>query len=139
MSKKNIDEKTTMKKVLIVDDEPNIVILMEQVLEILEDEHDVILLTADNGVNALEIIQKEKPDLVFLDVMIPKISGVEVCERVKKMAELSQTYIILLTARGQEFDRQHGLEVGADLYMTKPFRPREVLLKSKEILGIDQV
>ena len=127
-----------MKKILIVDDEPNIVVLMEQILEELEDE-GVSILTAKNGQEALETIQKEQPNLVFLDVMMPYISGLEVCETIKKDDYLSNIYIILLTARGQSFDEENGFKAGADLYITKPFRPKDVLLKSKEILGIDQV
>jgi two-component system alkaline phosphatase synthesis response regulator PhoP len=124
------------KKVLIVDDEPNILILMEQALEKLEDDHDVELLTAKNGVEALELIETEKPDLVFLDVMMPIMSGLEVCDTVKNNLDMPNIYIIMLTAKGQEFDKQSGMAVGADLYMTKPFRPKEVLQKSKELLGL---
>ncbi len=127
-----------MKKILIVDDEPNILILMEQILEELEDQ-GVLLLTAKDGQKALEIIKKEKPDLIFLDVMMPYFSGLEVCETVKKNDDFSHIYIILLTARGQSFDEEIGMQAGADLYMTKPFRPREILLKSKRILGINEV
>ncbi len=126
-----------MKKVLIADDEPNILILMEQALETLEDEHQVTLLTADNGADALEIIIQQRPNLVFLDVMMPQLSGLEVCQKVKHELQIQDVYIILLTARGQEFDRQSGMAVGADLYMTKPFRPREVLAKAQEVLGIN--
>ena len=125
-----------MKKVLIVDDEPNILILMEQALEKLEDEDDVELLTAKNGLEALDIIQEEKPDLVFLDVMMPKMSGLEVCNTVKNELGLKDVYIIMLTAKGQEYDKQSGLAVGANLYMTKPFRPKEVLAKAREVLGL---
>ncbi len=124
------------KKVLIVDDEPNILILMEQALEKLEEENDVELLTAKNGLEALEIIKSEKPDLVFLDVMMPKMSGLEVCDTVKNKLAMQNIYIIMLTAKGQEFDKQSGIAVGADLYMTKPFRPKEVLQKSREVLGL---
>jgi CheY-like chemotaxis protein len=124
------------KKVLIVDDEPNILILMEQALEKLEDENDVELLTAKNGLEALEIIKSQKPDLVFLDVMMPKMSGLEVCDTVKNKLSMQNIYIIMLTAKGQEFDKQSGIAVGADLYMTKPFRPKEVLQKSREVLGL---
>jgi CheY-like chemotaxis protein len=123
------------KKVLIVDDEPNILILMEQALEKLEEENDVELLTAKNGLEALEIIKSQKPDLVFLDVMMPKMSGLEVCDTVKNKLSMQNIYIIMLTAKGQEFDKQSGIAVGADLYMTKPFRPKEVLQKSREVLG----
>ncbi len=125
------------KTVLIVDDEPNILILMEQALEKLEDDYNVELLRAKNGVEALEIVKAEKPDLIFLDVMMPKMSGLEVCRAVKQEFAYPNIYIIMLTAKGQEFDKQSGIAVGADLYMTKPFRPREVLAKSKEVLGLD--
>jgi two-component system alkaline phosphatase synthesis response regulator PhoP len=120
-------------KILIVDDEPNIVILMEQALEALEDE-GVELLTARNGEEALEIIKSEKPNLVFLDVMMPKMSGLQVCQIVKNDLQMTDIYIVMLTAKGQEFDKQKGIDVGADLYLTKPFRPKEVLEKSREVL-----
>jgi DNA-binding response OmpR family regulator len=119
-----------------VDDEPHIRILMEQTLEELEDE-GVELLTAINGEDALSTIKSEKPELVFLDVMMPKMSGFEVCNAVKNELNIKDVYIIMLTAKGQEFDKQKGSESGADLYMTKPFDPDEVLEKSMEILGID--
>ena len=125
-----------MKKVLIVDDEPNILILMEQALEKLEDEDDVELLTARDGLEALNIIKEEKPDLVFLDVMMPKMSGLEVCNTVKNELGMENVYIIMLTAKGQEYDKQSGMAVGANLYMTKPFRPKEVLVKAREVLGL---
>lgn len=125
-----------MKKVLIVDDEPNILILMEQALEKLEDEDDVELLTARDGLEALNIIKEEKPDLVFLDVMMPKMSGLEVCNMVKNELGMEDVYIIMLTAKGQEYDKQSGMAVGANLYMTKPFRPKEVLIKAREVLGL---
>ena len=123
------------KRILIVDDEPHIRILMEQTLEELEDE-GVELLTAANGEEALETIQLEKPELVFLDVMMPKMNGFEVCNAVKNELKLPAVYIIMLTAKGQEFDRQKGNDVGANLYMTKPFDPDEVVEKSREILGL---
>lgn len=123
------------KKILIVDDEPHIRILMEQTLEELEDE-GVELLMAENGEKALDIIKREKPQLVFLDVMMPKVSGFEVCSAVKKELNLKNVYIIMLTAKGQEFDKQKGNEVGADLYMTKPFDPDEILQKSLEVLEL---
>ncbi|MBD2440298.1 response regulator transcription factor [Nostoc sp. FACHB-110] len=122
------------QKILIVDDEPNIVTLMEQALEALEDE-GVELITARNGQEALETIQTEKPNLVFLDVMMPKMSGLEVCQIVKHELQMTDVYIVMLTAKGQEFDKQKGMDVGADLYLTKPFRPKEVLEKSMQVLG----
>jgi DNA-binding response OmpR family regulator len=124
------------KKILIVDDEAHIRMLIGQTLEELEDE-GVEFLTADNGQAALELIQTEKPNLVFLDVMMPKMNGMDVCKKVKKELALHDVYIIILTAKGQELDRQKGQEVGADIYMTKPFDPEVLLNKAKEVLGID--
>jgi Response regulators consisting of a CheY-like receiver domain and a winged-helix DNA-binding domain len=124
------------QKILIVDDEAHIRMLIEQTLEELEDE-GVEFLTAENGEIALEIIQKENPKLVFLDVMMPKMNGMEVCRRVKKELELNNVFIVLLTAKGQELDRQRGQEVGADVYMTKPFDPEIILSKAKEVLGLE--
>lgn len=124
------------QKILIVDDEAHIRMLIEQTLEELEDE-GVEFLTAENGEIALEVIQKEKPKLVFLDVMMPKLNGMEVCRRVKKELGMDDTFIVLLTAKGQEADRQKGLDMGADLYMTKPFDPEVLLKKAKEVLGIE--
>ncbi len=121
------------QKLLIVDDEAHIRMLIEQTLEDLEDE-GVELLFAENGEQALDIIKKEEPNLVFLDVMMPKMNGMEVCQKVKKELNLSHVYIILLTAKGQEVDRQKGLEMGADRYMTKPFDPDEMLAIAEEVL-----
>ncbi|WKK65106.1 response regulator transcription factor [Lutimonas zeaxanthinifaciens] len=122
------------QKLLIVDDESHIRMLIEQTLEDLEDE-GVELLFAENGEQALELIQKEEPNLVFLDVMMPKMNGMEVCYKVKKELNLAHVYIILLTAKGQEVDRQKGLEMGADRYMTKPFDPDEMLSVAEEVLN----
>jgi two-component system, OmpR family, alkaline phosphatase synthesis response regulator PhoP len=124
------------QKVLIVDDEAHIRVLMEQTLEDLEDE-GIELLLAVNGEEALTMIQSEKPDLVFLDVMMPKMNGFEVCQAVKSNAETDGIYIIMLTAKGQEFDQKKGEEVGANLYMTKPFDPDVILDKAMEILGLN--
>lgn len=123
------------QKLLIVDDESHIRMLIEQTLEDLEDE-GVELLFAENGEQALNIIREEEPNLVFLDVMMPKMNGMEVCHKVKKELNLSHVYIILLTAKGQEVDRQKGLEMGADRYMTKPFDPDEMLSIAEEVLNI---
>ncbi len=123
------------KKILIVDDEAHIRMLIEQTLEDLEDE-GVSFFTAENGEDALALISKEKPQLVFLDVMMPKLNGMEVCRRVKKELLLDHVYIVLLTAKGQEIDRLKGQEVGADVYMTKPFDPETLLDKARSVLGL---
>jgi DNA-binding response OmpR family regulator len=124
------------KKILIVDDEPHIRMLIEQTLEELEDE-GVEFFTAENGEQALEVILAEKPQLVFLDVMMPRLNGMEVCRRVKKELVLDKVFIVLLTAKGQELDRMKGQEVGADVYMTKPFDPEMILAKAREVLGME--
>jgi len=118
-----------------VDDEPHIRLLLEQTLEDLEDE-GVQLLTADNGEEAFDTIKTERPNLVFLDVMMPKMNGFDVCNAVKNELGIKNIYIVMLTAKGQEFDKLKGIEVGADLYMTKPFDPDEVIEKSVEVLGL---
>ena len=123
------------QKLLIVDDEAHIRMLIGQTLEELEDE-GVNFFTAENGEQALEIIQTEKPQLVFLDVMMPKMNGMEVCRRVKKELGLNDVFIVLLTAKGQELGRQKGQEVGADVYMTKPFDPEKILEKAREVLQL---
>lgn len=124
-----------MPKVLIVDDEPHIRLLLEQTLEDFEDK-GVEILTSNNGKEALEIIKKEKPDIVYLDVMMPGINGYDVCDTVKNELKLKDIYIIMLTAKGQEFDKKKGADVGADIYMTKPFNPDAIVEKTADVLGI---
>ncbi|MBA7578366.1 Alkaline phosphatase synthesis transcriptional regulatory protein PhoP [subsurface metagenome] len=124
-----------MPKILIADDEPHIRLLLEQTLEDLEEE-GVELLIAENGAEALKTITEELPGLVLLDVMMPKMSGFDVCNTVKNELGLNDIYIILLTAKGQEFDKQRGKEVGADIYLTKPFNPDDIVAKAREVLGL---
>ncbi len=123
------------KKILIVDDEVHVRMLLEQTLEELEGDFDVRILTASNGIEAIEAIRLEVPDLVFLDVMMPKLNGYEVCEAVSGDLRLSRVKIVLLTARGQEVDRKQGLRLGAFQYMTKPFDPDEIIEMSRKLLG----
>lgn len=123
------------KTILIADDEPHLRLLIEQSLEELEDE-GVAIVTAADGEQALAAIEAEKPDLIILDVMMPKMNGFDVCERVKSDEKLRSSYVILLTAKGQEYDRQHGQTVGANRYMTKPFDPDELLVIAREVLGL---
>ncbi len=125
-----------MKKILIVDDEPFIRTLLEETLEDLEDA-GVELLVASNGQEGWDLIQQEHPNLVFLDVMMPKMSGYEVCQRLKQNEELSDIYVIMLTAKGQEVDRERGLEVGTNEYITKPFDPDAVIERAEKVLGLD--
>ncbi len=115
-----------MPSILIVDDEPHIRLLLEQTLEDFEDE-GVDIITAENGEEGLAIIREETPEVVFLDVMMPLMNGFDVCNAVKNELKLKNVTVILLTAKGQEFDRKKGKEVGADLYITKPFNPDEIV------------
>lgn len=124
-----------MPTVLIVDDEQHIRLLIEQTLEELEDD-GVEMLTAADGEEAVSVVEHHRPDLVFLDVMMPRRSGFEVCRVIKQELGLVDTYVILLTAKGQAYDREQGITEGADLYMTKPFDPDELLRRAREVLGL---
>jgi len=121
----------TKHRVLVVDDEPFICRSLSFVLK--KGQYEV--LEARNGEEALEAIRTHRPDLVFLDVMMPKKSGFEVVEEVKADPDLQSIKIILLTAKGQDADRERGRDAGADDYMTKPFSPTKILERAREILG----
>lgn len=121
--------------ILIVDDEAHIRLLLEESLADLEDE-GVRLLSANNGREALERIREYRPRLVLLDVMMPELSGFDVCEIVRADPQLGDTYIIILTAKGQESDRLRGLAAGANEFVTKPFDPDDILERARAILGM---
>jgi DNA-binding response OmpR family regulator len=121
--------------VLIVDDEQHIRLLIEQTLEELLDE-DVELYTAADGNEALAAIEAQRPDLVFLDVMMPGQSGLDVCRAVRADPALASSHIVLLTAKGQAHDRDEGLAAGADDYLTKPFDPDALLALARGVLGL---
>jgi two-component system alkaline phosphatase synthesis response regulator PhoP len=120
-------------KILVADDEAFIRLLIEQTLEDFEDE-GVEILSAENGAQALQTIQVEKPALVFLDVMMPKMDGFAVCQAVKHDLNMENVYIVMLTAKGEEFDQQRGEQAGANMYMTKPFDPDELVELTQRIL-----
>ena len=122
-----------MKKILIVDDEPHIRIMLEQTLEDLE-ENDVELLTAKDGQEGLEIALKEEPSLIFLDVMMPGEDGFSVCTTLKKDPLHADIPVILLSARGQDSDRDRGLSVGALDFFTKPYSPSDLVRRVREVL-----
>jgi len=124
-----------MPSILIVDDDPVIRNLLNQILEEFQ-ESGVRLLSAENGETAIEIIKEEKPDIIFLDVMMPKMNGFEVCDMVKRNPETKDICIVMLTAKGQEIDKQKAKELGADYYITKPFNINEIVKKATDILGI---
>ena len=124
-----------MPTVLIVDDEQHIRLLIEQTLEELEDD-DVELLTARDGEEALGVVANQHPDLVFLDVMMPKKNGFEVCRAIRADPATAATTVIMLTAKGQAYDREQGLAAGADQYLTKPFDPDDLLQRARVALGL---
>ena len=119
-----------MGKILIVDDEPDIVTVISKSLK--DNGYEVI--TADNGQEALEKAKTEKPDLILLDLMLPRMDGYKVCGLLKNDTRYAKTPIILFTAKAQEKDKKLGEEVGADAYITKPFEPEILLVKIKELL-----
>ena len=121
--------------VLIVDDEPHIRMLLEESLVDLEDQ-GICLLSACNGREALDLIEAHRPRLVLLDVMMPELSGYEVCQQVRANPALAGVYILMLTAKGQEADRLRGLEAGADDYATKPFDPDDMLARVQRVLAL---
>ena len=119
------------KTVLIADDEPNIVISLEFLLK----REGYQVLVARDGEEALQAIRAHRPDLVLLDVMMPRLSGHEVCQAVRADPALQATRILMLTAKGRATDVAKGQALGADAYMTKPFSTRELVLKVAELLG----
>jgi two-component system, OmpR family, alkaline phosphatase synthesis response regulator PhoP len=125
-----------MPTVLIVDDEQHIRLLIEQTLEDLEDD-GVEVLTATNGEEALDVVANQHPDLVFLDVQMPRKSGYEVCRAIKGDPATAGTTVFLLTAKGQAVDRDQGVAAGADEYLTKPFDPDDLLARARTALGLN--
>jgi DNA-binding response OmpR family regulator len=119
-------------RIVIADDEPHILLSLKYVVGKMGGFQ---VFPAENGDEALKLIQSELPKLVILDVMMPKISGFDVCEKIKNDNNLKDIYVILLTAKGQETDKEKGLMVGADEYFTKPFDPDKLLSKIKTIMA----
>ena len=118
------------KRILVVDDEIYIVHILEFTLTM--EGYEV--LTAADGEEALRKIEQERPDLVVVDIMMPKLDGYEVCRRVRQDEEFQHLPVILLSAKGRPIDRETGLEVGADDYIVKPFSPRRLLEKIRDLL-----
>jgi len=119
------------KKVLIVDDEPNIVISLEFLMK--KEGYEVTV--ARDGQEAVERIQADRPDLVVLDVMMPKMNGFEVCATIRKDPNFGSVRILMLTAKGREAEVKKGLSLGADDYMPKPFSTHELVDKAKCLLN----
>jgi two-component system alkaline phosphatase synthesis response regulator PhoP len=119
------------KKILVVDDEKDLTALVSLHMKMAGFE----VLTASNGEKALDLSREEKPDLIILDLMLPKIDGWQVCERLRQDAVTKDIPVIMLTARAQIEDKLKGFEAGADDYVTKPFSPRELVARVKRVLA----
>ena len=117
--------------ILVVDDEPNIVLSLEFIMQ--KEGYDVRI--AKDGEAALKAIREKVPDLVLLDIMMPAMSGYEVCQRIRANPEWKDIRIVMLTAKGREVDQEKGMAMGADDYITKPFATRDLMAKVKMILG----
>lgn len=121
---------TAAKRILVAEDEPDALNLVTMHLK----SAGFTVLTADNGATALQLARENTPALIVLDLMLPGISGLEVCKMLKKEQATSKIPIIMLTAKAEEVDRIVGLELGADDYITKPFSPREFVLRVQSVL-----
>ena len=120
-------------RILIAEDEPNIVLSLEFLLR--GAGYDVTV--ARNGAEAIDLTEKQRPDLLLLDVMLPAVNGFEVCRRIRENGATRGARILMLTARGRESEMEKGLAAGADAYMTKPFATRELLGKIADLLKTD--
>ncbi len=121
-----------MKKILIVDDEPNIVMSLEYAFK----KKDFGVFIARDGTEALEIAEREIPDLILLDVMMPQMDGYETLKRIRENDKLSQTKVVFLSAKSKEKDIEKGLEMGADGYMTKPFSIKKIISDVEEMITL---
>jgi two-component system phosphate regulon response regulator PhoB len=118
------------ERILVVDDEPDLLELVR--VNLRQAGYEVV--TAETGREALESLRRSRPELMLLDLMLPDLSGTEVCRQVRSDPELAWLPIIMLTAKADEVDRVVGLELGADDYVTKPFSPRELVLRVRAVL-----
>lgn len=125
-----------MKKIMIVDDDPNVSLLVEMTLK---KDHKFDLVVCASGEEALEMMKKEKPDLVLLDIMMPGIDGFEVCSRIKSSPETKFVSVIILSSRREVTDKVKGMNIGADDYIVKPFDPDELLSRIKAQLRIREL
>jgi DNA-binding response OmpR family regulator len=119
------------QSVLIADDAPNIVLSLEFLMK--QEGYEVF--SVDNGEEALNFVEQHRPDLVLLDIMMPRKDGYEVCQAIRANEQYKDTRIIMLTAKGRDVEREKGLALGADDYITKPFSTREVVEKVRKYLN----
>ncbi len=121
---------TVKQKVLIVDDEPDILELIEYNLK----KEGYTVITATNGLEAIQMAKKYLPDLIVLDIMMPKLDGIETCRQLRALPEFKNTYMVFLTARSEEYSEISGFNVGADDYIAKPIKPRALISRINAIL-----
>ena len=122
--------KTDRFKILIVDDEPDIIELVSYILE----KEGFKVSSAENGLEGLKVAEEQNPDLIILDVMMPEMDGMEVCERLRANSKFESTIIAFLTARSEDYSQIAGFEAGADDYITKPIRPKTLVARIKALL-----
>ncbi len=120
-----------MHKIVIADDENALRMLIAGTLEI----GDYNILEADNGIDALALVKRERPELIILDVMMPGMTGYEVCKHIKTNPDIAETKVMILTAKGQQSDKEAAWEAMADFYLSKPFSPMELLKMVDEIMS----
>ena len=120
--------------IVVIDDEPYALRAMSYLLT--HEGYEVV--TASNGEEGLERVRELRPPLVFLDIMMPRLDGHEVCQQIRADPSLDGTYIVMLSAKGQQVDRERGLAEGANEYMTKPFSPREIVKRLAEIFNLER-
>lgn len=119
------------KKILLVEDEKNIILGVKTCLEVADYSVEVV----EDGEKAVDFAVKEKPDLILLDLMLPKVNGFQACQQLKSMEETKDIPIVVLTAKTTEEDKERAMQSGADSYMTKPFRPEELWQEIKRFLN----
>jgi DNA-binding response OmpR family regulator len=122
---------STTKKILVVDDDPYI--LMS--LEFLMKKNGFEVMVARNGSEALEIVEKQVPDIVLLDIMMPDVDGYAICKHIKTSKKLKEAKVVFMSAKSKETDIQKGYDLGASLYVTKPFSTRQLLKQVQELIS----
>jgi len=120
-----------MKKILVVDDDPYILMSLEFLMK--KNGFDVMV--ARNGTEALEIVDKQVPDIVLLDIMMPDVDGYAICKHIKSSKKLKEAKVVFMSAKSKESDIQKGYDLGASLYVTKPFSTRQLLKQVQELIS----
>ena len=122
---------STTKKILVVDDDPYILLSLEFLMK--KNGFDVMV--ARNGTEALEIVEKQVPDIVLLDIMMPDVDGYAICKHIKSSKKLKEAKVVFMSAKSKETDIQKGYDLGASLYVTKPFSTRQLLKQVQELIS----